>query len=453
MIDWTLIQPWLPTAAAALAGLLMGLMVAAVVRSKSMQAMARLEQQSQQTAYESRFHQHQHQDVQERLLEREQEVERLRQLLQSRENQLARLETQRRADQYHFDSQLQLLQDNKEALKNEFHHLANEIFEAKGKRFSEQNQTLLNGLLKPLSEQVTEFRRRVDDIHSADIRGRSELSSQLNLLRDLNSQLYQQASDLTRALKGDKKLQGNWGELQVAKLLESAGLERGREFESEANFKDAEGNNKRPDFVVHLPDGKHLIIDSKVSLVDYQEAVNAEDETEQALALKRHLAATRRHMLSLSEKNYPQLTGMNAPDFVLMFMPIEPAYIAAFRADPNLFEEGFQRKVVIVTATTLLATLRTVANLWSLEKQNQNARELFDQAARIYDKMRIFAEKMERLGVQINTSQRTWDDAWKSLSDGRGSLARQVEKLQELGAPVRQKLPDALLSSSQEGDD
>lgn len=453
MIDWTLIQPWLPTAGAGLAGLLLGLMVASVVRSRSMQALAQLEQQSQQVAFESRFHQQQHHEVQERLLEREKEVERLRQLLQSRENQLARLETQRRADQHHFDSQLQLLKDNKEALKNEFHHLANEIFEAKGKRFSEQNQTLLNGLLKPLSEQVTEFRRRVDDIHSADIRGRSELSSQLNLLRDLNSQLNQQASDLTRALKGDKKLQGNWGELQVAKLLESAGLERGREFESEANFKDAEGNNKRPDFVVHLPDGKHLIIDSKVSLVDYQEAVNAEDETDQALALKRHLAATRRHMLSLSEKNYPQLTGMNAPDFVLMFMPIEPAYIAAFRADPTLFEEGFQRKVVIVTATTLLATLRTVANLWSLEKQNQNARELFDQAARIYDKMRIFAEKMERLGVQINTAQRTWDDAWKSLSDGRGSLARQVEKLQELGAPVRQKLPDALLSSAQEEED
>lgn len=447
MIDWTLIQPWVPTAAAAMAGLLLGVMVAAVARSR---VMVRLEQQAEQRAYEARFQQQQHQDVQQRLHEREAEVERLRQLLQSRENQLARLETQRRADQQHFDSQLQLLQDNKEALKNEFHHLANEIFEAKGKRFSEQNQNLLNGLLKPLSEQVNEFRRRVDDIHSADIRGRSELASQLNLLRDLNSQLHQQASDLTRALQGDKKLQGNWGELQVAKLLESAGLEQGREFESEANFKDADGNNKRPDFVVHLPDGKHLIIDSKVSLVDYQAAVNAEDETEQALALKRHLAATRRHMLSLSEKNYPQLTGMNAPDFVLMFMPIEPAYIAAFRADPNLFEEGFQRKVVIVTATTLLATLRTIANLWSLEKQNQNARELFDQAARIYDKMRIFAEKMERLGGQINTAQRTWDEAWKSLSDGRGSLARQVEKLQELGAPVRQKLPDALLSAAQD---
>ncbi|MHA7879589.1 MAG: DNA recombination protein RmuC [Saccharospirillum sp.] len=452
MLDWAPLQPWMPALSAGLAGLVLGLMVTAIARARWRQALEALAQQQQQTDYEARFRQHQLQEAQERLLAREREVETLRQRLQSSETHRARLETQRQADQQHFDSQLQLLQDNKEALKNEFHRLANDIFDAKGKRFSEQNQALLNGLLKPLSEQVTEFRRRVDDIHSADIRGRSELSSQLNLLRDLNTQLNQQAEDLTRALKGDKKLQGNWGELQVAKLLESAGLEPGREFEAEANFKDGEGNNKRPDFVVHLPDGKHLIIDSKVSLVDYQDAVNAEDEAVQVAALKRHVAATRRHMLSLSEKNYPQLTGMNAPDFVLMFMPIEPAYIAAFRADPNLFEEGFQRKVVIVTATTLLATLRTVANLWSLEKQNQNARELFDQAARIYDKMRIFAEKMERLGGQLNTAQRTWDDAWKSLSDGRGSLARQVERLQELGAPVRHKLPEALLNTGEDND-
>jgi len=437
MLWWQLSEVWISLALSCILG---GLVGSAFVM--------RTHRRLQTALNEARFEQIQQHRLQQRLEDQcddlQSQNERFLLQLRQRETQLAGLESRYEAEQKHHLEQVALLTDTRDALKVEFSQLANEIFEAKGKRFSEQNQTSLNALLTPFREQVQEFRKRIDDIHTQDTRGQSELMSQLTQLRDLNTQLNQQADDLTRALKGDKKLQGSWGELQAEKILESAGLQRGREYDREANFKDDSGQNKRPDFLVNLPGGKHLIIDSKVSLNDYQQYVTAETEPEKEAALKRHVAAVRQHMRSLSDKNYPHLNGLNSPDFVLMFMPIEPAFVAAFQADPALYNDGFQQNIVVVSPTTLLATLRTVANLWTLERQNDNAKLLFDQAGKVYDKLRTFAVHMEKLGDQITTVNNTYDTAWKTLRDGRGSLVRQVEVLEELGATVRQKLPDSI---------
>lgn len=441
---WQLPEVWMSTALAAVVGLALGAGVVWPARRRSQQVAQQLEHALQQSQFETLQAERAHDDVSDRFQELEGRYEQTLERLHERENRLVALDTQRKADHRHYQEQLRLLNDNREQLKQEFSHLANEIFESKGRRFAEQSQENLTALLRPFREQVDQFRKRVDDIHLRDTEGRAELKQQLQSLRELNTDLNQQAHDLTRALKGDKKLQGNWGELQVERILESAGLQRGREYEREANFKDDSGQNRRPDFVVHLPDGKHLIIDSKVSLNDYQQAVAAETDAERDLALKRHLASVRQHLQGLSEKNYPHLDGMKAPDFVLMFMPIEPALTTALETDPALFEVGFSRNIILVTPTTLLATLRTVANLWTLERQNDNAKKLFDQAGRVLEKFSVFADKMERLGNQIDTAHRTYDEAWKSLSDGRGSLARQVEKLQELGAQGRRKMPESV---------
>jgi len=340
----------------------------AIVRQRLLKEVQQQQSDLQQARFETQMAERQRSETQGELESSRQRLQQLEASLNESNNQMARLETQHRADARHYEEQIQLLKENKEQLKQEFSNLANEIFDNKGKRFAEQSQENLNALLKPFREQVEQFRKRVDDIHTQDTQGRAELKTQLDSLKEMNNQLNQQAGDLTRALRGDKKLQGNWGELQVERILESAGLQRGREYEREANFKDEDGQNRRPDFVVYLPDGKHLIIDSKVSLNDYQQYVSAEEDLERDAALKRHIGSVRQHIRALSDKDYPHLEGMKAPDFVLMFMPVEPAFIAAFQADPQLFNDGFERNIVVVTPTTLLATLRTVSNLWTLER-------------------------------------------------------------------------------------
>ncbi|MFG1495535.1 DNA recombination protein RmuC [Saccharospirillum sp. HFRX-1] len=444
MTGSVLTEVWTSLLLSALVGAAIAGGAMAVVRQRLLRDLQQQQSDLQQARFETQMAERQRSETQAELASSRQRLQQLEASLNDSNNQMARLETQHRADARHYEEQIQLLKENKEQLKQEFSNLANEIFDHKGKRFAEQSQENLNALLKPFREQVEQFRKRVDDIHTQDTQGRAELKTQLDSLKEMNNQLNQQAGDLTRALRGDKKLQGSWGELQVERILESAGLQRGREFEREANFKDEDGQNRRPDFIVYLPDGKHLIIDSKVSLNDYQQYVSAEEDLERDAALKRHIGSVRQHIRALSDKDYPHLEGMKAPDFVLMFMPVEPAFIAAFQADPQLFNDGFERNIVVVTPTTLLATLRTVANLWTLERQNDNAKKLFDQAGKVYDKLRIFAEKMEKLGNQLGTAQRTYDDAWSSLRDGRGSLVRQVEVLEELGASVRRKLPESI---------
>lgn len=374
--------------------------------------------------------------------------EKERQLKASAEIKVRELETRLQEQKENNKKHIIQMHENKELMKQEFSNLANTIFEAKGKVITEQNTERLETLLKPFKEQLGDFRNKVEEAHRQDNAGRAALKQQLENLHQLNQKMTDEAGNLAKALKGDKKLQGNWGEMQVEKILESSGLIKGEEYSRESNFKDDEGQNKRPDFIVYLPEGKHLIIDSKVSLVDYMAYVNAEDDKEREAAIGRHIQSIRNHIKGLSEKDYPSLPEMKAPDFVFMFMPIEPAFISAFQYDPQLFNEAFEKRIVVVTPTTLLATLRTVANLWTIERQNANARKLADKGRAVYDKLRVFVEKMEKLDTQLNTARSTYDEAMGSLKHGRGNLISQASQFLELGVRVKKELPGKTLETA-----
>ena len=380
--------------------------------------------------------------------ERTRELNKEREARQQSQQRVRELETRLEEQQAQNQKALMQLQENKEALKQEFKHLAHEIFEARGKVFSEQHQQQLSALLNPFKEQLGEFRNKIETAHNEDSAGRAALKQQLETMHQLNRQMTDEAQNLAKALKGDKKLQGNWGEMQVETILENSGLIKGQEYEREANFKDEEGQNKRPDFIVHLPEGKHLIIDSKVSLVDYMAFVNAESDEDREAAMARHIQSIRNHINSLNQKDYPSLPAIKAPDFVFMFMPIEPAFISAFQYDQQLFNEAFEKRIVVVTPTTLLATLRTVANLWTIERQNANARKLADKGRQVYDKLRIFVEKMEKLDTQLGNARSTYDEAMSTLKHGRGNLISQADQFLALGVRVKKELPAKTLETA-----
>jgi len=351
-------------------------------------------------------------------------------------------------ERQHTAEKIRLLEDNKTQLKQEFENLANKIFQEKQKHFADQSKQGLDALLTPFKEQLNGFRQKIDDVYVNEAKERASLKAQIETLYKLNQRITDEASNLTKALKGDKKLQGNWGEIQVEMILEQSGLKKGREFEREPNFKDDEARNKRPDFVIHLPENKHIIIDSKVSLIDYTRYIEAETDDAKEESIKAYVQCIRNHIKGLSEKGYPKLNGMSSPDFVFMFLPVEPAFIAAFEYDQALFNDAFDSRIVVVTPTTLLATLRTVASLWSIERQNQSARKLADQAGKVYDKLRVFIEKMDKLGGQLNTANITYHDAWDTLKEGRGNLVSQAQRFLELGVRVKKELPSSLVETS-----
>ena len=345
---------------------------------------------------------------------------------------------------------LELLERNRDALKQEFENLANKIFEQKSKRFSQQTRTSLDTLLNPFRDQLQDFRKRVEDVYTTETRDRQALRSEIKSLQDLNRQITEEASNLTRALKGDKKIQGNWGELILERVLEKSGLRKGVEYDTQGSYRDSDNQLYRPDVIVHLPDSRNLIIDSKVSLVAYQQWVTEDEDSEvKEQALKQHVEAVRNHIRTLSEKNYSQLHGLHSPDFVLLFMPIEPAFVAAFQQDENLFAEAFERKIIVVTPTTLLATLRTIENIWRYERQSQNARRIAERAGAVYDKLRVFVEAMERLGSQLHTAQGTYDSAMNNLTRGRGNLISQANRFVELGVRVKKELPKAIMDQAE----
>ena len=344
---------------------------------------------------------------------------------------------------------LELLEKNRDALKQEFENLANRIFEQKSERFSQQSKTSLDSLLNPFRDQLQDFRKRVEDVYTTETRDRQALRSEIKSLQELNRQITEEAANLTRALKGDKKIQGNWGELILERVLERSGLRKGVEYETQGSYRDEDNQLLRPDVIVHLPDQRNLVIDSKVSLVAYQQWVTADQEEERAAALKQHVEAVRNHIRALSEKDYSQLNGLHSPDFVLLFMPIEPAFVAAFQQDENLFAEAFERKIIVVTPTTLLATLRTIENIWRYERQSQNARRIADRAGAVYDKLRVFVEAMEKLGSQLHTAQGTYDNAMNTLTRGRGNLISQANRFVELGVRVKKELPKSIVDQAE----
>jgi DNA recombination protein RmuC len=327
-----------------------------------------------------------------------------------------------------------------------FENLSHKIFNEK----QQQNRQGLDAILHPFKDQLEGLRKKVEDVHLHDAKDRAALKSQINELYRLNQDITAEASALTKALRGNKKIQGNWGELVLETVLERSGLRLGEEYVCEQNHKADDGQNYRPDVIINLPDNKHIIVDAKVSLNAYNDYVNADNETSQTQFLKQHIDAVRNHIKSLSAKAYQHLPALHSPDFVFMFMPVEPAFLAAFQHDEKLFMDAFDQRIVVVTPTTLLASLRTIESLWSIERRGRSADELSQHASKVYDRLRIVVEKMDKLGSQLHSAQKTYDETYSSLAQGRGNLVNTANQFVELGVRIKKKIPQENKDSTNE---
>lgn len=335
-----------------------------------------------------------------------------------------------------------------EQLRKDFELLATKILDEKSEKFTLQNKENIKNILNPLQEKILTFEKKVDDTQKESISMHSVLKEQLLGLKDLNQQMTKEATNLTRALKGDSKMQGNWGELVLERVLEKSGLEKDREYFVQQNFTRADGSRVLPDIVLHLPDNKKMIIDSKVSLTDYERYVNAEDD-ERELYLKAHINSIRRHVDQLSDKKYEDLYDIESPDFVLLFIPIEPAFAVAINADNSLYNKAFEKNIVIVTPATLLATLRTVDSMWNNEKQQQNAIEIARQAGALYDKFEGLVKDLTGVGKKIDDAKKDYSAAMNKLVEGKGNLITSVEKLKKLGAKAKKALPETIIKRAE----
>ncbi|MAB23658.1 MAG: DNA recombination protein RmuC [Pseudomonadales bacterium] len=344
--------------------------------------------------------------------------------------------------QQHFSEQQQLLKDSRDQLKMEFEQLAGKIFEAKGQAFSQQNQQSLDALLKPFREQIDQFRSKVEDIHHKDVQQQATLSAELKHLKDLNLQITQEAHDLSTALRGQKKTQGNWGELILENVLERSGLRAGIDFKREVSMTNSEGQRQRPDVLVYLPQDKHLIIDAKVSLNAYTRYINSEDDTERRVALSEHVHAIGQRIRELSDRNYFDLPGLNAPEMVFMFIPIESAFVEALKADETLFQKAIEQNVLVATPTTLLTSLNIVRQLWRFEDQNRHTAELAERASKIHDKLRTFLGSMDNIEKSLDKASDAYRKAKDQLLGGRANLVKQVNDFKELGVSVKAELSE-----------
>ncbi|MDX1346616.1 MAG: DNA recombination protein RmuC [Thiomicrorhabdus chilensis] len=364
---------------------------------------------------------------------------------------VAELTSQLENEKQNAHQKIQLLEEAKQQLANEFKVLANQIFESKQSQLSEHNKQSVESVLKPMQAALDSFRQRVETAHKEDLEGRASLSEQLKQLQSLNSKMSEETQNLTQALKGDSKTQGNWGELILERLLERSGLREGIEFDREKSFVNDEGKRQRPDVVINLPDNKHIVIDSKVSLVHYELALNSESETARKSALKQHLNSLKSHIDTLASKRYEHLERLNAPDFVLMFVPVEGAYLMAIEADASVFESAFEKRVAVVTPTTLFTTLKTIEQLWRYERQSENTVQLIKRAAEVHDKFVGFVETFEKVGKQLDTVQNSYNTARKQMMSGSGNLVRQAEMLKELAGKTKKEIPEHLLDEAEGG--
>jgi len=363
-------------------------------------------------------------------------------------NQVAELTTNLESERAQNGEKIELLKNAEEQLSNRFKTLASEILEDKSKRFTEQNQTNLNQLLEPLKVKITEFQGKVQEVYVQEGKDRSALAEQVKQLMSLNNQLSKDAHNLTSALKGQAKAQGNWGELILERVLEASGLRKGHEYDVQESHARADGSRAQPDVVVHLPEDRHLIIDAKVSLTAYEEHANAETDHQRDAALKRHLDSVRAHIRELSGKNYQQLYGLQSLDFVLMFIPVEPAFMLAISHDSDLWQDAWKKNVLLVSPSTLLFVVRTVAHLWRQEQQSRNAQEIASQGGKLYDKLVGFVDDLENLGTKLKQAQSAYDGAFNKFSGGRGNVIRQAEQLKNLGVKPSKHLPQKLIDST-----
>lgn len=372
-------------------------------------------------------------------------------LREQREAELRRLDSERAGlaaelheQQEHHQQRLEDLQGARDALRAQFAELAGKIFDEREQRFSETSQQRLGQLLDPLKERIQSFEKRVEESYQQEARERFSLGKELERLQGLNQRLSEEAMNLTQALKG-QKTQGNWGELVLERVLEHAGLQKGREYHTQVSLKSADGERFQPDVLIQLPGEKQVVVDAKVSLTAYQQSVAATDEPTRQLALKQHVLSLRSHLKGLSLKDYQHLDGLHSLDFVLLFVPIEAAFAAALQADPGLFQEAFDQHIVIVSPTTLLATLRVIDSLWRQERQSQNAREIAERAGALYDKFVAFIQDLDEVGMRLQQLDKAYAGARNKLVDGRGNLISRAENIKLLGARASKSLPPELL--------
>ncbi|WP_299248546.1 DNA recombination protein RmuC [uncultured Aquimarina sp.] len=337
-----------------------------------------------------------------------------------------------------------------EKFTKEFENLANKILDEKSNKFTEQNKENIKNILNPLQEKINTFEKKVEQTHKESIDYHAALRQQILGLKDLNEQMSKEATNLTKALKGDSKMQGNWGELVLERVLEKSGLEKDREYFVQQSFTTTDGQRVLPDVVIHLPDSKKMIIDSKVTLTAYERYVNEDDEHLRTTYLKEHITSLKRHIDQLSEKNYQDLYDIESPDFVLLFVPIEPAFAIAINEDSKLYNQAFEKNIVIVTPATLLATLRTIDTMWNNEKQQRNAIEIARQAGALYDKFEGLVKDLTGVGKKIDDAKKDYSSAMNKLVEGRGNLITSVEKLKKMGAKAKKSLPEAIIKRASE---
>ena len=346
-----------------------------------------------------------------------------------------------------------LLTNSEQRLSAQFENLANRIFENSGRRVDEQNRQSLNSLINPLREQLDGFRRQVHESFGLEARERHTLAHEIRQLQQLNAQMAQEAINLTKALKGDNKIQGNWGEVVLSRVLEASGLRAGHEYETQVSIQLEQQGRMQPDVIVRLPQGKDVVIDAKMTLVAYERYFNATDEITREQALQEHVSAVRGHIRLLSRKDYQQLPGLRSLDYVLMFIPIEPAFLLAIDRQPELITEALQQNIMLVSPTTLLVALRTINNLWRYEHQSRNAQRIADRAARLYDKMRLFVDDMSGIGHNLDKAQQSYRLAMKKLAEGRGNLIAQSEAFRSLGVEVKRSINPQLVEQAKPDQD
>jgi DNA recombination protein RmuC len=363
---------------------------------------------------------------------------------------LASAKTELQNMQQKLDEQKEDLDKLQKKFILEFENLANKILEEKTQKFTDQNKTQLTELLDPLKDKIKTFEQKVEDTYIKGTRERSALKEQIQQMMQLNEKMSEEANNLTKALKGDSKTQGNWGEVILERILESSGLAKGREYELQESVTNEEGKRLQPDVIILLPDDKHIIIDAKVSLTHYEQYVSADKDAEREKFMKLHIASIRNHIKGLSQKDYTQLYDLPSLDFVLMFIPIEPAFALSLQHEPGLFKDAFDRNIILVSSSTLLATLRTISSIWKHEYQSRYALEIASQGGKLYDKFSNFVDDLIEVGKKMDAGKREYEKAMNKLVDGRGNLVRQAEKLKELGVKATKSVNSKITERAME---
>ena len=429
--------------------LVVGLLAGAVIGFLVSKVLSKKDDQSDQLSaakLELQFEQQRVKTHQEELLELNGQLRAERESLIKVNGEKASLEANYKNLNERLMEQREEVKQLQDRFAAEFKNLANDIFEEKSKKFTDQNRTNLDELLKPLGQKLTDFEKKVEQTNKDSLERSAALREQIIGLRELNQRMSQEAENLTKALKGDSRIQGNWGEVVLERILEESGLKKDREYFTQESITTEAGRRLRPDVIIKLPDNKNLVIDAKASLVAYEKYMNADSEEEREAHLKEHLVSVKAHIKGLSQKSYQQLFETGSLDYVLMFVPIEAAFALIIEKGGTLYNEANHQNIVIVSPATLIATLRTVASIWKHEYQNQNALEIARQGGALYDKFKAFVDDLVKVGQSLSSTKNTYDDAMKKLVTGKDNLVRKTERLRELGAKVTKNIDPKVLN-------